>query len=302
MTGDNSSKGLIMDNVFGDYADAADVSAVLNMSQRGLGTTKALTAQTAIYGTHWIDYFTSTTAGRLAIVMNEPTADTASQVTLANGAAFTSAGGLYMPTIGHSAIFETPDYIIGNTAFQNSALVMAGGTVGNYRFEYAIDKNDGAGYSAMTASSYTAAGLATALNGLSGLSAVNGFKLKLKITTTTTNATAITSVYLLTSSTTTTQAYQYPLDTATTTIGANVSLSGAEIRVYDLDDSPAGSLGTELFGTETNSGATFSYSTPSGNAVWLQVMLDGYEEYGIELETPTIDTTVNIILTAEENS
>lgn len=211
MTGDNSSKGLIMDNVFGDYADAADVSAVINMSQRGQGTTKALTAQTSIYGTHWMDYFTSTTAGRLAIVMNEATADTTAQVTLSNGAAFTSAGGLYMPVIGHQAIFETPDFIIGNTAFQNTALVMAGGTATNYTYQYQIDT--GSGYSAWS-SDKTATTLGTALNGET-LNAVTGFKLKLKITTSTTNATAITSVYMPTSSTTTTQAYQYPLEIVT---------------------------------------------------------------------------------------
>lgn len=220
ITGDNSSKGLILENVFGDYADAADVSAVINMSQRGLGGTKALTAQTSVYGTHFIDYFTSTTAGRLGIVMNEPTAETTSQVTLANGAAFTSAGGLYMPVIGHSAIFETPDYIIGHTGFANSAAIMGGGTAGNYTYEYSIDKNDGNGYSAMTSSSYSATTLATALNGLTGISAVTGFKLKIKITTGTTNATAITSLYILTTSTTTTQAYQYPLEVVTVAVTA----------------------------------------------------------------------------------
>jgi len=217
MTGDNSSKGLVMDNVFGDYADAADVSAVVNMTQRGLGGTKALTAQTSVYGTHWIDYFTSTTAGRLAIVMNESTSDTSSLITLANGAAFTSAGGLYMPVIGHEATFETPNYVIGHTAFTNSALVMAGGTVGNYRFEYDIDLNDGNGYVGMTASSYTAAGLGTALNAET-IDPVLGFKLILKITTTTTNATAITSVYIPMTSTTTTQAYQYPLEVVTVAV------------------------------------------------------------------------------------
>lgn len=151
-------------------------------------------------------------------MMNEPTSDTASQVTLTNGSAFTSAGGLYMPTIGMTATFETPNYVIGHTSFQNSALVMAGGTVGNYRFEYSIDKNDGNGFSTMTSSSYTAALLATALNELTGIDASLGFKLKLKITTTTTNSTAITSVYILTNSTTTAQDYQYPLDTITLTL------------------------------------------------------------------------------------
>jgi len=293
MTGDNSSKGLIMDNVFGDYADAADVSAVINMTQRMLGTTKALTAQTSIYGTHWLDYFTSTTAGRLAIVMNEPTADTSSQVTLANGAAFTSAGGLYMPVIGHEAIFETPDYIIGHTAFTNSALVMAGGTVGNYRFEYSIDLNDGNGYSAMTASSYTAAGLGTALNALT-LSAVNGFKLKLKITTTTTNATAITSVYMPMTSTTTTQAYQYPLDTITLTLTG--LQTGSDIVVL------AAGTETERVNVDANAGSTYEYVYETPENVDIVVHKNGYVYQAVRnYPLSSTDSSLPIVQVADRN-
>lgn len=215
MTGDNSTKRVTLENVFGDYADAADVGAVLEYKRKGIGGTLALTAQISVYGTHWVDYFTGTTAGRIAIVMNEPTAATAGQVSLANGAAFTSAGGLYMPTIGQTATFETPEYILGHTGFQNSALVMAGGTATNYTYEFAIDKNDGNGFSAMTSSAYTATTLGTALSGITGIDASKGFKLKLKIATGTVNTTAITSVYVLTNSSTTAQDYQYPLDTGT---------------------------------------------------------------------------------------
>lgn len=248
MTGDNSSKGLLIENVFGDYADNADVSAVINMSQRGIGTTKALTAQTSIYGTHWIDYFTSTTVGRIAIVMNESTATTSSQITLANGAAFTSAGGLYMPVIGHQAIFEMPTYTLGHTSFQNSALIMAGGTATNYTYDYSIDKNDGNGFSTMTTSNYTATTLMTALNGLTGLSASLGFKLKLEITTGTTNATAITSVYMLTNSSTTAQDYQYPLEVVTVKVTVkdiNTGLPIENARVF-LETDPGG---VDIFNT-----------------------------------------------------
>jgi len=213
MTGDNTCKNIIEENVYGDFADT-DVSPSLNFYRKGVGATLAYTAQTSVYGTHWISHFTSTTVGRLAIMMNEPSAETTSQVTLSNGASFTSVGSLYMPVIGHTATFETPYYVLGHTAFTNSDLVMAGGTVGNYRFEYSIDLNDGAGWSTMTTSSYTAAQLGTALNGET-LDASLGFKLRLKITTGTTNTTAITSVYMPTTSSTTAQDYQYALDPVT---------------------------------------------------------------------------------------
>jgi hypothetical protein len=281
MTGDNSSKGLIMDNVFGDYADAADVSAVINMTQRGLGTTKALTAQTSIYGTHFVDYHISTTVGRIAILMNEATADTSDQVILANGAAFTSAGGLYMPNVGQSATFETPDYIIGHNSFANSAAIMAGGTATNYTYEYAIDKNDGAGFSALTSSSYTATTLATALNGLSGLSSVLGFKLKIKITTGTINATAITSLYLITASTTTSQAYQYPLDTVTISITVKDAVSFAVIenaRVL-VEADAGGDLPSGDSVTITRSGSTASVAhTSHGMASGTKVVIRGAVE------------------------
>lgn len=208
---DNSAYRVTIENCAGDYADA-DTVAANNMHHKACGFTNSLTAASAVYGTHWLDVFTSTTAGRLYVRLNEPNAATEDYVTLTDGAAFTGAGSLYMPTIGMTATFEMDYYAIGHTGFQNSALVMAGGTVGNYRFEYAIDKNDGSGYSTMTSSSYTAAQLGTALNGLTGIDASLGFKLKLKVTTGTTNTTAITSMYLLTDSSTTAQDYQYPLD------------------------------------------------------------------------------------------
>lgn len=294
MTGDNSSTRVLQEQVFGDYADAADVGAVLNYQRKGIGGTLALTAQTAVYGTHWFDCYTSTTAGRIGLLMNEPTTATATQVSLTNGAAFTAAGGLYMPTVGMTATFETPEYIIGHTGFQNSALVMGGGTVGNYSFEYSIDKNDGNGYSAMTASSYTAAALATALNGLTGIDASKGFKLKLKISTTTGNTTAITSVYLLTNSSTTTQDYQYPLDVNTATFtglptGCDaVVLTAGTSTILDQKDA----LGATSY--------TYTYS--GSQTVDVGFLKPGYVPYYIRnLSLGTTDTSIPVTLVIDRN-
>ena len=255
MTGDNSSKGLLEESVYGDYANAVDVMAVLNMERKGMGGTGALTAQTSVYGTHWRDGFTSSTVGRIAILMNEPTAETASQVTLTNGSAFTSTGGLYMPVIGQDVLFETPNFILGHTAFSNTALVMAGGTSTNYDYKYQIDKNDGNGWSAESAT-LTPTTLGTALSGLTGIDASLGFKLRLRITTSTTNATAITSVYLTTVSTTTAQDYQYPLDTFNLTLTGLVS--GSDIVILQA--------GTEtvLGQVDQNTPTTwvYTYETP----------------------------------------
>ena len=85
------------------------------------------------------------------------------------------------------------------------------------------------------------------------------------------------------------------------TIAANVSLAGAEIRIYDLDNTPAGSLGTELTGTESNSGATFGYAGAAGNSVWIQILAAGYVEFGQSLVLPAFDSTFTATLIPDTN-
>lgn len=266
-TADNSSTKITFEDVFSDYADAP-TAPVLNGRFKNVGSTFSLTAQTAVYGTHWISEHTSTTAGRLQLMMNEQTSLETTYSTISGTPKFTSAGGLYMPNVGDEIEFETPYYIIGHTAFQNSALVMGGGTVGNYRFDYAIDKNDGAGYSTMTTSDFTAAGLATSLNGLTGLSGSLGFKLKLRISTTTANTSAITSVYLLMTSTTTSQAFQHPLDTVTVRVTAKDAsdsslIQNARVRLIASGGGPQSDGTVLLTGLTDASGVlqttTFNY-------------------------------------------
>ena len=281
MTADNSSTRVTEESVFGDYADAP-LSAVLNLYRKGGGSTNAVTAQTAIYGTHWQDFHVSSTVGRIQIMMNESSPLTTSQISLTGGAAFTSTGGLFMPTVAQTATFEMPYYAIGHTGFANSAAVMGGATVGNYRFEYSIDKNDGGGFSAMTSSSYTAAGLGTALNGLSSISAVNGFKLKIKITTNATETVSITSLYIITSSTTTTQAYQYPLDTVTVSLTAKdiSTLAGVQDARVLIEADTGGSLPAGASVTITRSGSTATVTHTSHGMINGTIMIIRGAEQG----------------------
>lgn len=218
MTWDNSSTRIIEENVYWDYADASDVWSFLNYYCKWRGTSFAYTAQTSVYWTHWIDHFTSATAGRIACLMNEPTSLTTSQVTLVNWSNFTSAWWLYMPTIGMSATFEMPYYALWHTAFTNTALIMAGWTGTNYNYNYSINKNDWNWWTTMTTNNYTPTTLGTALSWITGIDASKWFKLRIKITTITTNTTAITSFYVTTVSTATAQDYQYPLDQITLTL------------------------------------------------------------------------------------
>ncbi len=290
---DNSSSKWTFENVFTDYADNADLGVILQMKYKGCGGVPALAASASIYGTHFMDFFTSTTAGRIAILMNESNANTTAQVTLTGGAAFTSAGGLYMPVIGQTVTFETPEYIIGHTGFTNSAAIMAGGTATNYTYGFQIDKNDGAGWSTLTSGS-TATTLATALNALTGISAVNGFKLRIKITTGTTNATAITSFYMLTTSTTTTQAYQYPLETYTVTFtglptGSDVVvLTAGTSTVLDIKDALAST--------------SYGYTYSGAQTVDVGFINPGYVPFYIRnLSLTTADSTIPVSLTVDRN-
>ena len=296
MSGDNSCNRVTEENVAGDYADAVDVVACLNMRRKGVGTTGALTSQVSVYGTHWYDVYTSTTVGRLVFMMNEPTVSSAPYVTLTNGANFTSAGGLYMPTIGMAALFETDYFILGHIGFANSAAVMAGGTVGNYRFEYSINKNDGNGWSTMTASSYTADTLGTALNGINGIFATNGFKIRLQITTTTTNTTAITSLYLVTTTTAASQDELYPLDVDTLTFTGLTA--GTEVRVYSGTDP---STSVEIGGVES-SGTSFTMTHSAGGVSgYAQFISDGHVPINLPLTFSSSDISIPIQQRVDRN-
>jgi hypothetical protein len=270
---DNSCHDYIEQNVFGDYADATDVMAILNQTRMGMGGTGSLSAQLSVYGTHWMDCFTSTTAGRIAVLMNEPTTSTASQVSLTNGAAFTSAGGLYMPTVGQSVTFTIPNYLLGHTQYANSALVMGNATATNYNYNFAIDKNDGAGWSTMTTANYTPTTLGTALNAIGALDPSKGHKLQLKITTITTNTISIASVYLTTVSTASAQDYQYPLDVITLTLTGLVPNS--DIVILD-----AGTT-NERVNVDSNTTNTYNFVYSNTGLVDIKVYKQGYVPFSI---------------------
>lgn len=88
----------------------------------------------------------------------------------------------------------------------------------------------------------------------------------------------------------------------TTTISATgVSMVGAEVRIYDLDNTPAGSFGTELAGVESCSTSTFDFSGQVANTVKIQIMRDGYEEFGQTFVIPSVDSTFEATLTPEYN-
>ncbi len=87
----------------------------------------------------------------------------------------------------------------------------------------------------------------------------------------------------------------------TLSISSQVSLVGAEIRIYDLDDTLP-NLGTELAGTESHNASTYDFSDSAGNSIWIQIMLDGYEEFGLQTTMPSSDGDLVAILKKELNA
>ena len=247
----NSDTGVIFEHVYGDYADT-DAFAILNATIKNCGITSSTSGQTSVYGLHWLTKFTSTTAGALDIVCNEPTALSAAQCAITSGAPkFNSVGQLLATSVGQAVTWETDWMVIGYTAFTNSnatvtgtnATFSSGSTWGNHTIEYQIDT--GSGYSAWK--NFNGATLSAET-----ISPSTGFKIKVRVTCLTANASnAITKISI---PMTTTDAAQgnnlYPLSVNTVTITGLVS--GSRIIAKKV------SGGTVLANmTETGGVATF---------------------------------------------
>jgi hypothetical protein len=87
----------------------------------------------------------------------------------------------------------------------------------------------------------------------------------------------------------------------TLTISAPVSLVGAEIRIYDMN-ATLPDLGDELAGTESHNAATYAFSGAASNAIWIQIMLAGYEEFGQQVTMPTANGSFYALLKKELNA
>ena len=83
-------------------------------------------------------------SGRIGLLMNEATAETSANYTIDAGtAAFTSAGGLYMPAINDQVTFTTGYFLLGHKNFPIAQAVMGGGTIANYDITYDLDRGSG---------------------------------------------------------------------------------------------------------------------------------------------------------------
>lgn len=84
-------------------------------------------------------------------------------------------------------------------------------------------------------------------------------------------------------------------DPSSLILTANVSLVGAEIRIYD-NDGAVGDYGTELDGVESCTTGTYIYNGLLNNNIIVQVMLADYQEFVLELTLDSESVTLPINL------
>lgn len=236
----NTVQNIIIDNVWGDATDAQALAGV-NLTARGCRWTNSVTGQSSVYGRHWEDAWTSTTAGRILIACNEPLAATVDQCAITAGtASFTSGGQVAMATVGDEVIWTMPYFALGITGFSTTNPTVTGAGVafvsGNNwtNFYLEFQWNTGSGFNG----TWLPLNGAT-LNGIGAINPATGVKLKVRAKTKIASATnALTYIRIDTVTNATDQQTQYPLPRTELTIAG--FQSGTDVVVFDATATPTG--------------------------------------------------------------
>jgi hypothetical protein len=266
----NTVQNVDVNNVWCDPGDTQAIASVAAI-MRGCRWTNSTTGQSAVYGRHWEDAFTSTTAGRLLIACNEPLAGTADQCSATAGTPlFNSAGNVVMPTIGDQVTWTMPYFMLGITSFTNSAPTITGTNTGNITLEFQWDT--GAGWNGSWLS-LTGANL----SGVGAISPTTGVKLKVRATTATANATnALTYIRINTDTNSTDQQTQYPLPVIAVPATVQWTEAGSRVRVYNV------TTATELYndipaGLTLDQSYTEGVEATIGDEIQIRVRKAGFE-------------------------
>ena len=251
----NICQGLVIDNVWGDGADVQTIAGI-NLTARGCRWSSGTTGQSSDYGRHWEDAFTSTTAGRVCLLMNEPTTETTAQVSIVSGTPkFTSAGTIAATTVGDEVIFTMPYFAIGHTALANIAPTVTGTNTANFTLTYQIDTGSGwnGTWLALTGANLSSHTIPPYVN----LYNMGGFRLKIRAVVNTANTTnALTHIRIDTVTTATEQQRQYPLRNPN--VGYTNVLAGSILALYDDASSERAGIATVSAGS--------AIATPPWNA------------------------------------
>lgn len=292
----NSDTNVLLEHVAGDTADTS-VIASLNTTAKNLMLTSATTGQVSVYGTHWETRFTSTTAGFLEILCNEPSASTAAQCFASGGVPqFNSSGQVLLTKLGDQVTWEMPFYAIGFTAFTNSAPTITGTNVtystgarwGNHDLEFQVDTGSGYGgtWLALTAANLIA----------NTFNSTTGFKLKLRATCAVASATnAITNMRVaLTTTSTDRDTKLYPLSVNTVTFTGLPTGCDAVVLT-------AGT-GTVLAQADALAGTSYAFQYEGTPTVDVGFIKPGYVPYYFRnLALGSTDSSIPVTLTIDRN-
>lgn len=259
----NTDNDVIIDNVFGDYADNAAIAS-LNTIARGVALIGQTAGQTAVYGTHWKDSFTSATVGKIEILCNEPTALSAAQCAKTGGTPrFNSVGQVALTTIGDQVTWTMPYFAIGHTALANLAPTLTGTNTGNMTYQFQWDTGSGMNGTWLTLN-------AANLNAVGAINPATGIKLMVQATCATANAgNLLTNIAIATVTTATAQQNNvYPLDVNTLTLTG--LQPGSDVVIYE-----AGTT-TVLASVDANAGSTYAYTYSGADTIDIGVFLAGY--------------------------
>lgn len=280
----NSDTGILVESVYGDFADTTTFAG-LNAVLKGLGQTSATTGQVSVYGTHWLDEFTADTTGRIIALMNEPTALTTSQSNITVGTPrFNSSGQIALTAVGQRLEMEMPHFVIGHTAAANLAPTLTGTNTGNILIEFQFDKGTGYNGTWLTANQVN-------WNSVGAITPSIGIKLRLRITCVTANAgNLLTQVRFDTISTLVAQSNNlYPLSVNTITLTG--LQANTEVRAYSGSD-PDTSI--QIAGIESVSGNFQFQHTVAGNAGYIVIASLGYENLVIPITYSATDIEIPI--------
>lgn len=226
----NSETNVQAYNVWGDTADT-QATAANNSVIRGGRFAVTTTGQSAVYGTHWMDAWVSTTAGRIVIACNEPNADSAAQCTAtlnaAAGSAFTGAGSVAMTQLTDTVEWTQPYYTLGVTGFSNTAPTITGTNTTNHTLTFQWDTGSGwnGTWLALTGANLAAIGT---------VDPATGVRLRVRATVNTANSgNLLTYISVATTTTSSAQQIEYPLPGSIVTVSNLVPQSRVKISRVD---------------------------------------------------------------------
>jgi hypothetical protein len=235
-------------------------------------------------GTSFIDYFPTTTTGKLTFKPSQGNGTLSYGGSGSNKTAYINFANLMLKTVGDNWTFETPYTVLGHTAFANIAPSISTNNVNYYTFKYQLDAGSGYGgtWKTLNTTNLTA----------ETISPSTGFKLKIQITCTTANTNNyITSVEVSTVSTATAQTTNlYPLDVST--LSFTGLIPGSEVRCYTGTD-PATAV--EIGSIESTSGSTFSFTHSSGGSTGhIVIFAMGYQPIYLDYTYKSTDDSILI--------